>query len=217
MRVVLAILNPRAIRECMESLQAIPTDKVWVERFTEPQLEDIWPGLVGEAKQRGYTHMSVQCDDTITPVESWRALTRNVEAAPVVTGWCNLQTHGDSRANVSDEPLGTSGPREENYAFPTAWDVLTGPHLRRTYFAGLCLTTMSVEMWAKYPLAPCAGGYGTDYHLACRLQTDDVKILCVRQAFAQHVKDAFSAPDHTPGRELLIGMQPARIRWEPWA
>lgn len=214
-RPVVAVLNPRNIPECMDSFRALPVDKVWVRRYTEPQLADLWPHLLEEAARRGYTHLSAISDDTIAPPRAWQAILENIDAAPCVTGWCNLQTHGDSRANITDSPLVDRVPSIASYDFPTAWDVLTGPALRPTWFSGMSFTTMRVETWQRFLFRPyMPSGCASDYNLSLQLQDAGLGIVCARDAFIQHVKATFNAHDATKGRELLNGREPSEVRWE---
>lgn len=214
MSTILAVLNPRDITECMWSLKRLPVRKVWLRRMTETQIAQEWPGVVSEARERGHTHLSVISDDTIVPRPSWEALRRNLADDVCVTGWCNLQLHADSRVNLSNEPLPTYLPEVASYDFPTAWDVLAGPKLRESFFTGMCLTTMPLELWDRFPFMVYPPGFASDYHLSYRLQAAKVPIRCVRGAFVKHVKGTFNAPDNTPGRQLLIGTEPPEIAWD---
>ena len=214
MKPLLAVLNPRNIPECIDSLEALPVDKVWIKRMTEAQIAAEWPRITTEARERGYTHLSVISDDTIVPQGSWNAIVQNAPADIPVTGWCNLQLHADSRVNLSDSPLQTVRPEIVSYDFPTAWDVLAGPELRPTFFTGMCLTTMPLKLWEDFPFMVYPPGFASDYHLSWRLQAADIPIRCVRRAFVKHVKSTFNTTDRTEGRELLIGKEPAKVVWD---
>lgn len=208
-RILLAVLNPRDITASIENIAQLPVDKLWISRMTETRVTERWPDILELAAE--YTHLSVISDDTIIPRDSWDALTRHLADTPV-TGWCNLQEHADSRVNLSDTPLTSSEPHDGAYTFPTAWDVLAGPETRRTYFTGMCLTTMPVPMWHTHPFhAYGHPGHASDYHLSYRLQQANVPVLAVRPAFVKHLKATWNTTDRTAGRELLIGREPEEL------
>lgn len=198
----------------MWSLKRLPCSKVWLRRMTETQIVQEWPGVIEGAKKRGHTHLSVISDDTIVPRASWQAIQRNLADGACTTGWCNLQLHADARVNLSDTPLPTYRPEVASYDFPTAWDVLTGPQIRPTFFTGMCLTTMPLDLWDDFPFMVYPPGFASDYHLSYRLQSARIPIRCVRGAFVKHVKSTFNTTDPTDGRQLLIGTEPPETLWD---
>lgn len=216
LRPALVVLNARRIPEVLERLaelnQWLPV--LLLQGMTERRIAERWPEVTHGAAERGLTHLSVISDDALPTEAAVRAVVKVARGHDVVTGWCNLD-QTKSLVNLSDSPLADEVPQADSYDFPTAWDVLTGPAQRRTFFAGLCLTTMSLALWRRFPMG-CYGdpGYAGDYFLSKRLQDAEIPIVAARDGFCHHLKATWNTHDHTPGRELHIGPgHPERLIW----
>lgn len=207
MKPALVILNPRRIVEFEESLDLLPIDKVRLRGYTEPEIGNgIWTQMLDALRHREYTHLAVISDDCIIPPHTLHNVLRHAEAHPdrVTTGWCNLDL-SEHRVNLSDRPLRDSVPTSTSYAFPTWHDVMLGPAVRRSYFAGLSCTAATIKMWSSYGYQTYGAGFAADYALSWRLQRDGIRIDALRDAFCLHIKARVNRVDKTPGRELLIG------------
>lgn len=210
MKPLLVVLNPRRIPQVIEALNHLDIPQARLQGMTERGVANNWREVTSEARGKGFTHLCVVSDDVIV---TRHALASVLKAAAhgVATGWCNLD-EGDVRVNLSDTPLKHRVPRESSYEFPTVYDVLTGPHLRRTYFTGMCLTTMRVSEWEQYPFDPYdTPGYASDYNLSWMLQADEIPVHAPRDGFVKHLKKTWNEPDRTEGRELV--MDGERIVW----
>jgi hypothetical protein len=210
---LLLILNPRRIPECVDAIAALPIDKVWLERYTEHELSDVIPQVVADCD---HDLIGILSDDTAPTGDALEAVLSLAAPGRVVTGWCNLDDESDL-VNLSSNPLTTNIPSVSAYTFPTrAWVQEHETREVPTYFAGHCLTFMWREHWAIFPWE-CHGGnpgYASDLMLSWRLQEAGVPIIAARDGYVRHVKARFNYVDHTPGRELLIGREPAGVRWD---
>ena len=216
MRPALVVLNARRIPAVLSALEELEQwlPIVRLQGMTEHRISERWPEVIAGADKLEYTHLSVISDDAIPTHRAVHAVLQAARLHPVVTGWCNLD-HTKSLVNLSDTPLTDATPAPHSYRFPTAWDVLAGPPIRPTFFAGLCLTTMSLGLWHRFPYG-CYGepGYAGDYSLSKRLGDAAVPIVAARDGFCHHLKAVWNTHDHTPGRELHIGDgHPERIVW----
>lgn len=216
MNPLLLILNPRRIMECVGAIDLLPIDKVWLTGYTERQLEQVIPDVVDQAHE--YTHLLAIADDCMPTMPALMAVLSLVEDFPVVTGYCNLDSSGDGRVNITKtkllEPLGHG-----SYDFWTERELVRWPSDRvPTTFAGFCLTAMPRRLWQHYPFQ-CIGeqGWASDYSLSMRLQRDAIPIVAHRAAKVHHVKETWSAPDQEHRKRLLIGEIPAAVTWSPAA
>lgn len=207
MRDALIILNPRRIRPCIDAITALPVDRLWIRNMSEPQIAKEWGSVLDQLA--GYDRALIVSDDTV-PHPSALAHVRGLLDAgcPVATGYSNL-AETDLRVNLC--PL----PAPDTTVHMTLGQVQTWPRERvPTSFAGFSLTGMSVELWRKYPYRTMPGGWGADENLCHRLAKDSVPVVAHRSALVWHVKAEWSKVDRTPGRQLLVGVEPARIELE---
>lgn len=210
MNPLLVVLNPRRIPEAMDALNALDVPQARMQGMTERQVANHWGELTEGAHRRGFTHMVVTSDDVIVTQHAFAAVTRAAQYG-VATGWCNLD-ETDVRVNLSDTPLATRCPAAESYTFPTVYDVLSGPFLRRTYFTGMCLTTMRLSVWEQFPFDPFdTPGYASDYNLSWMLQAEEIPVTAVKDGFVKHLKKTWNEVDRTKGREF-VPTEP-RIVW----
>lgn len=213
MNPLLVIFHPRRIPECMAAFQALNIPKAYLQGYTERGLCEAFPALV---QNTDYSHYIAISDDTIIRQESLQAVIEGLEqdVAPVVTGWSNLDGK-DPRVNLTRCPLKGDAPTVDAYDM-LHWSEIMGhpePFLQ-TWFAGMCLTGMSRELWERYPF-DCFGdpGYASDFKLCKKLEVDGVPILAAREGFVMHAKEKWNYLDTGLGRELLIGVD-VGVRFE---
>lgn len=213
MKPLLLVLNPRRIPECVDAISSLPVDKVWLQNYTESELSDVIPDVLAQVP---HDLVGILSDDTVPTRAALDEVLELAQPGRVTTGWCNLDDTSDL-VNLSTEPLATSTPTTTAYTFPTrAWveahDTLEVP----TYFAGHCLTFMDRDLWDRFPW-DCHGGppgYASDLMLSWRLQDAGVPIVAARDGFVRHVKARWNYVDDTPGRQLLIGVEPSGVRFD---
>ena len=207
------ILNPRRMPACLNAIAALPIDKVWLQNYTERELEAVVPDVIA-----GCDHdlIGVLSDDTIPSLAALDAVLAQATHGEVTTGWCALDETSDL-VNLSALPLTTGVPSIEAYTFPQrAWVQYHRYPRVPTYFAGHTLTFLWRSMWDEFgweAYGP-APGCATDLVLSWKLQTAGIPIYAARDGYVQHVKARFNYIDHTPGRELLIGAEPSGVRWD---
>jgi hypothetical protein len=210
---LLMVLNPRRIPECVAAIDALPIDKVWLERYTEIELVSVIPEVLAECD---HDMVGVLSDDTVPTVRALDAVLNITAPGRVATGWCGLDSTSPL-VNLSTTPLTTDVPTPDAYTFPTRTLVESSEsHEVRTYFAGHCLTFMPRELWHQFPWG-CHGGppgYASDLNLSWRLQQAGVPIFAARDGGIEHVKAQWNYVDGTSGRKLLIGVEPAGVRWD---
>lgn len=213
MKPLLIVLNPRRIPECVEAISALRIDKVWLQNYTETDIESIYPRVVEESD---HDLIGVLSDDTIPTQDALDAVLAISEPGVVSTGWCPLDDESDL-VNLSTEPLATSVPSSAAYSFPTrAWVEAHPAPIVPTSFAGHCLTFMGRDLCRRFPWQVHGGppGYASDLMLSWRLQEAGVPIVAARDGGIRHVKARWNYIDDTPGRELLVGREPGRVVWD---
>jgi hypothetical protein len=210
-RPLLLILNPRDIPECMDSFAALDVPRAYLTGYREADLISVIAELITDTD---YSHYVVISDDTVVrpcAVETVYAL---LDAHPVVTGWCNLDDV-DARCSVVDRPLEGATPSRESYSFMHWSRVVTHPEpTLRTWFAGMCLTGMSREMWQRFPFDVLAGsehGWASDYSLCWRLQQANIPITAARDGSVLHVRQRWDTADVDPRKKLLVGQVPPAV------
>jgi hypothetical protein len=216
-RPLLVILNPRNIPECMSAFAALHIDKAYVSNYTEAAIaQHAWADLLNRAPWAD--PLIVVSDDTIV---TQRAVSTVVALAATwpglcVTGWCPLAT-GHDLCNLSDNRLPPGPPQADCYKFLRCDDARAERRdLISTSFTGMALTTMSRDLWQRFPFGVYGAehggpGFASDYHLSYRLQQAGVPIISHRDAEIDHVKAQWNESDRTPGRELLIGRAAPQI------
>lgn len=210
---LLIILNPRAIAECIDALRDLRgVDKAWCSYYTETDLEAVLPRLIDELAYRRYMILS---DDTIPTQNALDQVLDLADEYPdaVATGWCNLDSVSD-RATYNPLPLrNESGPTLDAYSFASIEQARSLTEPARTYFHGYVLTTMSREIWQRYPFQSY-NGHASDYHQCLRLQADGVPIYTIGAAEVFHVKETANRLDVAYDKRLLIGERPSRVTLE---
>lgn len=213
MKPLLLVLNPRRIPECIDAISGLPIDKVWLQNYTESELSDVIPSVLWDT---AHDPVGILSDDTAPTRAALCAVLNECKPGQVTTGWCNLDDASDL-VNLSMEPLTVDYPTTTAYTFPTrSWVEDHEQRSVRTYFAGHCLTFLWREHWARFPWECHNGppGYASDLMLSWRLQEAGVPIMAARDGFVRHVKARWNYVDDTPGRGLLIGVEPSGVRWD---
>lgn len=213
-RPLLIILNPRRITQCMDAFAALHVDKAYVRNYTEAQIaHTAWRDVMERAPWAD--PISVVSDDTIVTQKALSTVLALQATHPnlCVTGWCPLAT-GHHLCNLSCNRLPKGPPEAGSYDFLTCDDARAErPGLISSSFTGMALTTMSRELWERFPFGvygPMGKGFSSDYHLSYRLQ-DSISIVSHRDAEINHVKATWNTLDRTPGRELMVGREPSQV------
>lgn len=212
MSTLLLVMNPRRIPACIESIDALDIPKAWMQGYNEYELQDVIAGIVEQVEHDHYMILADDCTVTQEAVDEVLAL--HAAGHPVATGYCNLDSSTDL-VNVQRTPLIDLVPRgASSYDFMTQGEVdaIDGPF--QTYFAGMSLTSMSREMWLRFPFGVHGWpGSASDYHLCKRLQDSGVGIVSTRAARVEHDKDDWTHVDQRPYKRLLLGGKHRRVVW----
>lgn len=210
-RSLLIVLNPRRIWPCLDSIQALNVDRLWLRNMAEQTIEAEWESV--SARLDGYDRAFIISDDSIVSQHALDAVNSLLnDGHPVATGYCNL-SENDLRVNLCPAPY------PDTHVWRTLGEVQAWPTAAvPTSFAGFSLTGMSTAMWERYPYRTVPGGVGgADFRLCQRLHDDAVPIVAHRAAFTWHVKKDWNTGDTTPGRQLLVGVDPPSIELEKCA
>jgi hypothetical protein len=211
MKPLLMIMNPRKIPRCMEALEGLDIDKVWMKHYTERELIGVISQIV---ESTDHDVIGLLSDDTIPPQSSLDLILDAFEPSSVYTGYCNMD-EGREEVNLSRQPLVIQeNATLECYDFPTKAEVDNHKGLYPSWFTGFAMTFMSREMWLKYPF-DCIGtpGYQSDYSLSCRLQNDEVNIWAVPGAFMPHLRLGESTK-HLEGGTVIVGNGMGEVVWD---
>jgi GT2 family glycosyltransferase len=211
---ILAIMNPRQIPECISAFENLKVRKAWLQNYTEWQLIEVIASLVRDESIH-FTHLCLVADDCIVTQHALDAVLQvSREGDPVVTGYCRLDfTHPD--VNITRRDLMGETPTVGAYDFYSFAEVKQWPTpTLPTGFVGFALTCMSREMWREFPF----GAYGSasqawssDFHLSRRLRDAGVPMVSARDGYVTHVKEQWNKLDRGPGRQLLVGTEPADV------
>lgn len=206
----LIVLNPRQISECIEAIEALDIDICWIQNMSEYRAAQAVNQAIANSKYDRYVILSDDCVPTQAALD--RVLYWHDTGSPVVTGFCNLDRKSPF-CNLSYKKLGPPPPNVRSYEFMETQYVMgrTGPVA--TKFAGLALTCMSRNMWFRFPLAITSKGGQMDYQLSWRLQQAGYPIVAPPDAFIYHVKEVWNKLDRAHEKRLLIGEEPAGVKW----
>jgi hypothetical protein len=219
-RCLLMVMNPRLIDECVRSISALEVDKAWLIGYTEAQLEEAVPALVSDTDYDRYVIVS---DDVVVTPRALEVVVEQGDGRPdVVTGWTNLDTtdEGLRMTSVTSAPFTAYESTAEQYRWTPMREVVRGAAVRRTWFAGMCLTSMSRDSWLRFPFGTFnGGGFSSDFDLSWRLQQAGVPVWALRDAGVFHVKECTSPwrLDAEPRKRLRLLGDQARTRLQPCA
>lgn len=213
MNPLIMIMNARNIKRACDAFRELTTDCVYATGYTELELKDVFADII---EKTDYTHYLVVSDDVVVTQRAVNAVFKQLEMLHVVvTGWCNHDLI-EPGVNLTRTPL-------PGYQHPTTreeWDwwhfaeVLSYPSSAvPTYFAGMCLTGMSREMWQRFPFDCYPLGHfgGSDYHLSWRLQEAGIPIVGARDGFVFHLKKSWLGESSAP---LFLGYEYQGTRWQ---
>ena len=213
---LLAIMNPRQIPECIQSLEALDVRKAWLQNYTEWQLQEVIASIVRDEAIH-FTHLCLVADDCIVTQQALDAVLKYAQEHPVVTGYCRLDWSHPS-VNITRQPLRGHVPTAGAYDFYSLDEVQAWPDpLVPTGFVGFALTCMSREMWRTFPFGAFGGAsqaWSSDFHLSMRLRDAGVPMVAAQGGLVGHLKKRWNTLDNTPGRELLVGKEPAGVELE---
>jgi hypothetical protein len=212
----LLILNPRRIPECLISLERLPAPKVWLENYSELELESVIPDVI---RATDFDYYSVVSDDCVVSQDAYEAVLSLRSPEYVATGYCNLDTLSD-HASLITKPLPETGEnfQVEDYAWMTLDEVRNfDSEIVPSFFAGMAFTTMHRDMWTRFPwtvYGRFARGWAADSHLAQRLYASHVRIFAHKWGMIYHTKPNWQLADNSGRRELTVGAIPGRIRYD---
>lgn len=205
---LLVVLNPRNIPECMKALDELPIDKLYLRGWTERAIAD---GAWKLVMDRKVDWLWVTSDDVIIRPPALKAVRTLSKQHPVVTGYAQ-RSHTEWIVNLTDAPLSQSFPDPTSYSFRSFAEVVSYPDpVVPTWFTGMSLTGMSLEMWKQFPFDCYENpGYASDFHLSWRLQKAAIPIVAAREGFCYHWRHDWvntnDPRDETPqvGRQELV-------------
>ena len=204
---LLLIMNPRALPECLISLERLDVPKMWLRNYTEAQLVDV----IGNAVEAQlYDRYVIIGDDCIVSNDALQAVLQlHDEGHPVVTGYCNLDAT-DPRVSLTKTPFktSTSAPQESDYNWYSLDEIYNLPPsaVIPTGFSGMCFTVMSRELWQRFPFG-CYGlpaGFASDYHLSLRLRDAGIPIVAPKNGFVWHTKPDWRNHEAIGRRRLMV-------------
>jgi tetrahydromethanopterin S-methyltransferase subunit B len=211
MKPLLMIMNPRKIPVCMDALESLDIDKVWLKNWTERELVNVIAGVINSTD---HDVIGLLSDDTVPGQEALNLILESFEPSSVYTGYCNMDEDKEE-VNLSRKPLIVKSLASYDcYDFPPRSEVDNYEGLYKSYFTGFAMTFMSKDMWLKYPF-DCIGepGYQSDYRLSCRLQEDGVNIWATPGAFMKHLR-LDESTKHLEGGTVLVGNGLGTVVWD---
>lgn len=217
MKNLLIILKVREIEHVLASYRNYKMNRVFIAGYKESELEDlgIFSSVIQEASQKGYTHISVISDDGLITDKAFDKVLEMAKENPVVTAFCKIDKN-TTLVNLSKSPLIQPQPYDLQDYNLFDYSELPADTNIRTYFTGMALTTMPIELWKMFPfqcyrVAHSPNGYASDYHLSKRLQDAGIPIYTHKDTEVIHEKERHST---NIGQELFIGLQYRNIIWE---
>lgn len=213
MKPLLLVMNPRRIDVSIRAIRSLQIDKVWLQNYTEHDLERVIPSVLAACD---HDPIGIISDDSLPTNDALRLILDAYEPSSVYTGYCNVDTHTDV-VNLSVAPLVIQHEATTDcYTMPTRQHIEEAASaLVRTWFAGFALTFMARRLWDAYPFdALGEPGVQSDYALCRRLQADEVPIWAVRGAFIEHLRGPDMTTNAIDGGRLLVGAEPGRVVWE---
>lgn len=212
------VMRARDIKRSLGSIAKFPYPKVWVEYYTELQIEEVaWPKVLIEAIKRGHTHIGIFSDDAWASPETVVKIFEAAKEHPVVCGWCDNQ---GEFCNLTKEPLKDCYPQIEGWRLGDSLykkeEVVNSKEEKiRTWYSGFSLHVMPVELWIRFPFQCHPGelrrGFASDQHLCWRLQEANIPIVALRDAVINHIRKE----DKTlPENKVHVKSRECNIRWE---
>ena len=217
MKNLLLILKVRKIDHVLNSYKNYNISRVFIAGYKETELEDlgIFSSVVQQANEKGYSHISVISDDALITNDAFDKVLELSKKYKVVTGYCKLDKR-TSIVNLAKSPLMQNQPYDIKDYNLFDYNELPNDIDIRTYFTGMALTTMSIELWKQFPFrcyraSYSPNGYASDYFLSKRLQDAGIPIYTHKETEIVHEKEVHST---VIGQTLFIGPQYRNIVWE---
>ena len=213
MKTAIMVLNPRDIPYCMTALRSLGHPTCWVSYVPEPDAADIINRAIQDTDFDRYTIISDDCEPTREALELVLEL-HDQYPSYCATGYCNFDKELPW-VNLCWNRLKPPPPYMDSYRFFTRKDVDDFPSdVISTSFTGLSFTTMTRDLWLRFPLKVTSWGGQMDYQLSYELQDAGVPVVARKGAFIQHHKDKFGVyPDASPEKQLLVGVRPPAVTW----
>lgn len=214
---LLMIMNPRKIDECVQSYHGLEVDKAWLVGYDENNLNVPVAKVVEETNYDYYVMVS---DDVVITPRAFEAIRETASPDLVNTGWTNVDMtyEGVRMSSVIRTPFPNYDPKPvaADYDWIPIRQVVTGDQLRRTWFAGMCLTCMSRDMWLRFPFQTYGPHWGrsSDFELSWRLQEAGIPVYAVRDAGVFHVKEVTNQTDTEKRKALYFLGEDAHTRYE---
>ena len=217
MKNLLLILKVRQIDYVLNSYRNYNMNRVFVCGYKESELEDmgIFSSIVQQAKEKGYTHISVVSDDGLINNKAFDKVLELSKKYPVTTAFCKIDKKS-TLVNLAKSPLISNKPYSLGDYNLYDYSELPNNQDIKTYFTGMALTTMSIDLWQQFPfkcyrVSHAPNGYASDYYLSKRLQDSGIPIFTHIDTEIIHEKEAHST---NIGQTLFIGENYRNIIWE---
>ena len=217
MRNLLIILKVRELDYVLASYRNYNISRVFIAGYRESELEDlgIFSLVVEQAKQKDYTHISVVSDDGLINNKAFDKVIQMAKKYPVSTAFCKIDRKS-TLVNLAKSSLIPTIPAVLDDYNLFDYSELKDDLDIRTYFTGMALTTMSVDLWQQFPFkcfraSNSPNGYASDYFLSKRLQDANIPIFTHKDTEIIHEKEVNSTDI---GQTLFIGEKYRNIIWE---
>ena len=211
-------MNPRDIRECVDSIARLSIDRVWLRSYTEAELVEAIPAALDLAGP-AYDYVLLVADDVVVFPGALDAVLSLAENLDVVTGYTRLDSTSPF-VNLTKRPLAGDVPVAGAYDFFRYEEIAaSGDRAIPTGFVGFALTGMPREMWDEFPFAVFGGspGYSSDFSLSVRLRDARVPMFAARDGYVEHVKEEWNRLDTEPRKRLLLDERPSELVFDPAA
>ena len=217
MKNLLIVLKVRDLDYVLTSYRNYNVSRVFIAGYKETELEDmgIFSLVIEQAKEKGYTHISVISDDALINNKAFDKVLEMTNKYLVNTAFCKIDRKS-TLVNIAKSPLTTVVPLTLSDYNLFDYSELENDIDIRTYFTGMALTTMPTNLWQKFPFkcfraSSSPYGYASDYFLSKRLQDAQIPIFTHKDTEIIHEKDVNST---NIGQTLFIGEQYRKITWE---
>ena len=238
MKSCLMVMNARDIPECLLAIRALPIDKAWFRGFTETGLEPEIAKFVASTDYERYILLSddtvptefalrnlLKVQDAGPVVTGWCNIfpgkpASSVELRPIENERTSVYLEVRDRIPRSWVPV-----IKKLYKVPFLGEILEAPiyahfpdletvwaqaPVFRTYFVNWCLTSMSRDIWQRFPFqyhATRFAGHGSDQSESLRLAEAGVGMLCARDSFVYHIHSL---------RNFVVGKVKPEVVFERW-
>jgi hypothetical protein len=211
---ILMIMNPRNIKDVIDSIRAIDIPKAWFTGFTEIELEGVMNDFV---KSTNYDNYILTSDDLIINPNSLKNIRNNARKYDVLTGYCNLYL-GSKEVNLCLSPLTLSNgefPRESDYNFCTIDDVSAQKsEIFKTYLSGFSLTLIKRDIWLDIPFQAYhrrQKGESSDHNFSYRTYQKGIEMYSHKDSFSTHIKSKRNSPLKS---EWIVGKEKPKVVFE---